>query len=135
MDADDSGNFGDRRPGACADARAGARGRASARGLDVPGNPGNPGNANSIRDVPYSFFSRKERETGKSGKSIGLTDLAGRARRASDVIDFYEERAAIREFDGEMPRAEAEAAALRDVEQALDDGLIRSIPLDRSPRF
>jgi hypothetical protein len=29
--------------------------------------------------------------------------------------EFFEERAAIREFDGGLPRAEAEAAALADV--------------------
>lgn len=30
-------------------------------------------------------------------------------------FDRFEERAAIREFDGEMPRAEAEAAAYREI--------------------
>lgn len=36
-------------------------------------------------------------------------------RQLSDVIEHFTERAAIREHDGGMPRAEAERAALDDV--------------------
>ncbi len=43
-------------------------------------------------------------------------DLAADLRAVrGDLLDVYNERAGIREFDGDMPRAEAEAAAAGDV--------------------
>ena len=38
-----------------------------------------------------------------------------------DVLEFYLERAAIREYDGGLSRTDAETAALADVEQWLNN--------------
>ena len=43
-------------------------------------------------------------------------------RIPNEVIDWWEERAAIREFEGGQTRVAAEQDALRDVEAALREG-------------
>ncbi len=52
----------------------------------------------------------------------GLATLAGQTAENNDPADwqaYFDERAGIREFDGEMPRDEAEALALQDTIAAL----------------
>jgi hypothetical protein len=52
----------------------------------------------------------------------GLATLAGQNAENNDPADwqaYFDERAAVREFDGEMPRHEAEALALQDTIAAL----------------
>lgn len=48
-----------------------------------------------------------------------LTLAIGSGRSHAEVYEFWSERAAIREHDGNQPRAEAERNALSDVEQWL----------------
>ena len=66
--------------------------------------------------------------TGNSVGFIGASCGSGRAQQPSptrpdlspeDRWAFYDERAPIREFDGKMPRTEAEALALQDTTAAL----------------
>lgn len=47
-----------------------------------------------------------------------------------DLRDRYEERAAIMEFDGGLPRAEAEKLALQDVFGNLSPQAIHELPQD-----
>lgn len=67
---------------------------------------------------PANFANRR----GDTGE--GLAGLAGLAisstpqEKITDAIDHFEERAAIREYDGCQPRSEAEAAALIEAARA-----------------
>ena|SRR5687768_13192762 len=52
----------------------------------------------------------------------GLATVAGQAAKNNDPADwqaYFDERAGVREFDGEIPRDEAEALALQDTIGAL----------------
>jgi len=52
---------------------------------------------------------RKRAGIGRIGR-IGATD--GKTEKIIDAVNHFEERAAIREYDGKQTRSEAEAAAL-----------------------
>lgn len=71
--------------------------------------------ANGSNQFDLSSRSPKEMKNGKCGKIAGWP---------SDLRDWFEERSAIREFDGEMSRSAAEAAALEDVLAAIRAGQI-----------
>lgn len=47
----------------------------------------------------------------------GIGDETEMTPYKDDVIEFYEERAAVKEFDGGVHRMNAESAALREVSQ------------------
>lgn len=73
---------------------------------------------------PSRAKKRKQKQSGPTGPT-GPTQIhqqsAAVALADSDALDFldrYEERAAIREFDGRQPRAEAETEALVEVAKA-----------------
>ena len=56
---------------------------------------------------------------------------APRPEMSDDWCEAYEERAAIMEFDGNLPREEAEALALRDI-RALIEGAVRPLAPTRA---
>ncbi|WP_205123441.1 hypothetical protein [Marimonas lutisalis] len=59
---------------------------------------------------------REWRKVGRVGKVGRVSDLSGKAHLARD---HFEERAAIREFDGGQTRTEAERAALSEAAAAV----------------
>ena len=62
-------------------------------------------------------------------------ELARSAGRSPDeIIEWWTERAAIREFEGGEPREAAERAALDELRQALRKGPKSALPSAQEPR-
>ena len=120
LEADNSAD-----PGQSGGRAAGAGGRARTRDNDDLENMENVEKRNNVSGVPILSLFPKRRENGKTGKSEPdhLT-VAG---------DWFEERAAVREFDGGMTRTDAEAAARADVTEMIADGRIPSGPTRLPP--
>lgn len=51
-----------------------------------------------------------------------------------DVIEFFEERAAVKEFDGNIPRTNAESSALREVAERYGQDAARMCQRHRESR-
>ena len=79
------------------------------RGL-VPGGPGGPGEIRVMTKSPPRSTGGPT-SSSRVTSSMALLRPAGDGWSAGDWQAFYDERAGIAEFDGGLPRAEAEAQA------------------------